>query len=272
MSNFIEKLELINDFSMYKIIFYFKEMSLDELINQLDPFNIVVCGNGLFQSIRNDLLVSFDSLPLNYNNTELNEIDSNIIQLLRKPEEKYLNKILDMFRFVNNKTKNELMTNLYYDKKHDEFIIDLCKQIINSGSIEYEYNKKYENNSRYIRYLQIHSHHSMSAHFSSTDNNDEKNKIPCYFGVIGRLKENSKSYDSSFRIWTGHNFITLDISDIFDMEVDKIDLSKNEKEMLNEIIESSEKETNKTTTDFLNVFKNIELDLDDFEESQILMD
>ena len=246
-------LNKINSTSMSKIIFYDDSFRDDyDFFNSqsLDFFNIVICGNGIFQVMKTPLFITTAKIPVPYSNLKLKTLDDgSLYQKVRRPNRKHFDKIIDIFKYVNNKSKNELLINLYYDKKKDNFIIDITKQKISGGSVEYIYSEKYENNDRYIRYLQIHSHHNMGASFSPTDNRDEQNKIPCYYGVIGNL--NSINFSYKFRIWNGIEFINVDISDVFrGFEEGPLKITKIEKNFLDKIIEDSKKKEEKKEKNF----------------------
>ena len=261
----------LNDYSICKIIFYeFEKYSeFDDLIDDLDLFNLVFANNGLFQVLKNRLFITVAKTSVLYKNTKLNTLhDDYIYQIFPKAPKECFDKILDLFKYVCNKTKYELMVNLYFDIDKEQFIIDIVDQEISGASIRYKYNDKYEFSDKYIRYLQIHSHNTMSAHFSPTDNQDEKNKIPCYYGVIGNLNKPIFSYQ--FRVWTGLNFKDVEISDIFEgfEENNKINISSDEKKILEDIILKSEK-IKKDKSKNNNLFKTIQ---NDFDDNQFLED
>jgi len=229
----------INGNSLTKTIFYIKDMSQDDLIEELDYFNIVFAQNGVFEVFKNSLYIYFKQTDLNYQNSKLNELQNfNLIQLVQKPDVLILQKIVDLFLYVKNKINYELIINLYFDKKKKEFIIDLFKQTIDITSVNYQYNNKYENNERYIRYLQIHSHNDMPAQFSSTDNNDEIKTCPSYFGVIGELL-NKNYYNQKYRICCHDNFIEVDSEIIFDYSDQINKLEPHEKKYLDSLIKET---------------------------------
>jgi len=234
-------IEEINDNSLVKTIFYINGKSQDKLIDELEYFNIVFAKNGIFEVVKNSLYIYFQKTNIKYTNSKLEYIDDDLfIQLIQKPDIEVLYKIIDIFTYIKDKTKYELMVNLYYDIKEKDFIIDIVEQKITSGSIQYIYNEFYENDSRYVRYLQIHSHHSMKAFFSKTDDEDEQNKCHSYFGVIGELI-NKTSFTQKYRIYCGDKFIPVSNSDVFKSIDYQYNLEQNVQDCLDKIIEENKK-------------------------------
>jgi len=152
-----------------------------------------------------------------------------------------------MFKYVCNKTKWELCVNVYYDTIDKIFKLNLHDQIISGDKAAYKYDENFEMSSRYIRYLQIHSHNTMGANFSGIDDHDENYSSLCFYGVIGKITSKSKFYniDMKYRIWSGTRFIDLDFDDIFDVEYCPKVLTDSQIQKLNTIIEKS-KEALKT--------------------------
>ena len=173
-----------------------------------------------------------------------------------------------MFKYVCNQTNWELCVNVYYDLKNKEFKLSLDKQIISGAAADYKYSEEYEMSKNYVRYLQIHSHNTMTATFSSKDNNDENFTALCYYGVVGKLTSESKFFnvDMKFRVWNGIRFIDADLDSVFELNLPSCTLSSEMKNKLDKIIKVSKKiaEKNFSTLNPLmnNNFTNIESNLD----------
>jgi hypothetical protein len=243
----------INNYSLTNIYFFNKDKTFSDLIKALQFYNIIFAGDGIFFVIRNRLNITITKLEdVEYSNINLHSLDfkSYSKKLVPSPPIKVLSEILEIFKYVLNKSKNEICINIYYDTIKKSFILDIMNQFITSTNVKYEYSN-YEQDERYIRYLQIHSHHSMPANFSPGDNQDEKSKIPCYFGVLGKLSENSNliNMDYKFRFWNGLNFVPVKIEEIFDIE--KMSVSINHrKSTLDNIIKLSSEELEKQKEEF----------------------
>ena len=128
--------------------------------------------------------------------------------------------------------------------------MDIVKlQIVSGGAVKYAYNKTLEMEERYVKYLEIHSHNTMAAGFSGTDNNDESNRTLYYCGVIGKINDHSNIYnvDQKFRVWTGDRFRELPAWEIFDTYVPTPGVNDEHKKRLDQILAISKaaKEKNK---------------------------
>ena len=238
----ITNINKVNDRSITKIIFDDKGVKLSDL----DYLNYVFTKNGLYMVQKNDFAVTYDKMNFNYKNLALANYEFGHawkILLPRAPKE-ILQEILECFKYVVGKTKDELMSVIYYDKWDKEFILDIIKiQVVSGALAKYAYTKKYEMDpdDRYVKFCEIHSHNTMGANFSGTDNNDEKQRILCGCGVLGKIdhKSNIYSVDQSFRIWGGTRFFELKAYDLFDIDLECPKLAESRIAELDEILRIS---------------------------------
>lgn len=248
-------LKHFNDGSLTSIHFYDNNLDFEK---DLEFKNIVFAGNGIYNVLKNEFAIIYDKLEIDYINNNLNKIDGNTIFKLNipKPSIKYFIQIVDMFKYIYDKIKSELALNLYYHKSSKRFYLEIMEQDVSPGFCNYKYSPL-ENNKNYVRYLQIHSHHSMSASFSNTDDKDEKNSIMCFFGVVGRLNEHSDIFqvEKKFRLWTGVQFVEIGFMDIFDIQIYNSSIDSKNLIILNRIVDETinkkEDEKNKSVDDFL---------------------
>ena len=239
-------LNKINDLSLLNIFFHNKK-KLN--YKEFEFLNLVFSREGAFIAIKSNFGIVFDKTELPYKNKGLNSLfgDEDIIysfeSFIPKPDISVLEEILEYFKYVCNKTKEELLVIVYYDTQNDNFITEIVKtQIVSGGSVEYAYNRRYEMDSRYVKYLEIHSHHSMGASFSGTDNNDESNRTLYFCGVLGKIHpytSNIFNIDHKFRIWSGLRFIEIPIYEVFETHTAQPDLSDEKKEELDNLIKVS---------------------------------
>jgi hypothetical protein len=239
-------LEVINDLSLLNIVFNTKE-TLN--IENLEFLNLIFAKDGAYMAIKSNFGVVFDRTKLPYANRGLfplfdeEDIQYSFRSFIRKPDISVLEEILEYFKFVCNKTKDELLVIVYYDTQTDEFINEIVKtQVVSGGSVEYAYNKDYEMDERYVKYLEIHSHHSMGASFSGTDNNDESNRTLYFCGVLGKinpLTTNIFNMDHKFRIWSGSRFIEIPIYEVFETHTTQPELSEDKIEELDTLLKVS---------------------------------
>jgi hypothetical protein len=247
----IEKaLSQINESSMAKICFY--NQQFEDLIKSLDFYNIIFAGDGMFIGTKSDFGISIDKIDsIKYTNTSLNSFKSSaaIYPFVPKPNLEVFVKIIEIFKYVYDRIKSEICVNVYYDKKTKQFITNIEQQLVTSVHVGYDYEEKFEMSKDYIRYLQIHSHHKMGANFSSVDDKDERLTSLCYYGVVGKLDEDSSFYnvDSKFRIWNGLRFVEISFDDVFNIGVSQPELNQTDLSRLDKIIRKSEDEEKKKT-------------------------
>lgn len=232
----------LNKTSLAKVHFLIDKLNE----NSFDFYNIVFTGGGVYIVLKTDFGISIDKLQnIQYSNSQLVKFktDTNIIQSIQKPNISIFIKIIEIFKYVYNRIKSEVCVNVYFDKISGLFRISIDDQIVSEITASYNYNKKFEMSKDYIRYLQIHSHHTMAASFSSQDDHDEESTSLCYYGVVGKLNSNSSFYnvDSKFRYWNGIRFVNIEFSNVFDTGINILELTENDIIRLNTIIENSEK-------------------------------
>ena len=241
-------MEKLNDLSLMNVIFHTKKQ-LD--YDSMEFLNLVFAREGVFLAIKSKFGIVFDKTNLPYKNKGLQPLFKgedyiySFESFIRKPDINVLQNILEMFKYVCGKTKEELLTIVYYDTEEDTFITDLVKtQIVSGGSVDYAYNQKYEMDERYIKYLEIHSHHAMGASFSGTDNRDESNRTLYFCGVLGKINPNTSNIfniDHKFRIWSGSRFIEIPIHEVFNTYTDPVILTDAQMDELDNVIEISNK-------------------------------
>ncbi len=252
-----QQLQKINDTSLANVIFYKNGTDLDNL----HFYNIVFAGNGIFVVLKNEFGIIYNKIEnMKYVNSQLSDLaDGYIYSLIPRPPLSLFVEILEMFKYMNNKIKSELCVNVYYNKRQKDFHLSIEDQFVNGATADYIYNENYEMSKDYIRYLQIHSHNSMTAIFSSKDDKDENFTAPCYYGVVGKISENSKFYnvETKFRIWSGLKFLEIDFGDVFELGTNETKLANATLEKLNSIIDFSQKQEKKKLSKHLPITNNL---------------
>jgi len=179
-----------------------------------DTHSIIFARNGIFQVFNNEIFKFTEQINIPYSNLLLNDFSYNkLLYKIKKPDISIYQNILYYFRKYSN---IELLILIYYNKETNSYELVIPKQTVNQCSIKYEFNNEYLNTSKYIKYLEIHSHGTMPAFFSSIDNDDEK----CtghFYGVIGNIDQ--VIITQKFRFYKGNNtFENLKLNHIFDIE------------------------------------------------------
>lgn len=270
-------LNSLNRKSLTSIIFLEnKERVLEQISNKNNA--LLIAGDGIYYVCNNQFALIATKVNIPYRNLILPKLEGDIIKpKIRKPSLEWLQYIIDCFKYVSNKTKNELLINIYYNSKRDIFIHDIPEnQTVSAASDKYEYNK-FEYDDDYVRYLQIHSHNTMSPTPSSIDNRDDQSII-CFQGIIGNIKESTDvfSVDSTFRYWTGlkdtFRFVSKEI--VFDYpSIEKKFINRIDREKMDKILKNSQKnqsfnnqkQTNKNLENNLGqIFEDEDLDFMDY--------
>lgn len=184
--------------------------SLSELLESgLQPFNIVAGQDGRLYEIRTSgigtIIVPTEHLR------RLDKVPTGFQFTLPKIPGKKLAEAITFFRdYCRNGIELEVMVVFFYDPKTGEYIIDCPQQKVSKGRIDYE-ELSYEQQG-FVEVLQLHSHNTMEAYFSSVDNRDEKRFL--LYGVIGQLDQ----VEPNMKIRAGLNghFYNLPIDYVFD--------------------------------------------------------
>ena len=124
-------------------------------------------------------------------------------------------RIIAFFRYLTfngaGKEPKEALVNIYWDSQHEIFVVDTPEQIVSNVSVHSNENLDFLN-ERYIHYMDIHSHNTMRAYFSETDNADEK--ATRLYTVIGRLDKFFPEIKT--RISNGGKFHEIEPSEVFE--------------------------------------------------------
>lgn len=170
---------------MKKIGIHTYSWSLSELLESgLQPFNIVAGKDGQLYEIRHSelgtIIVPAASLR------QLEEIPRGFQFSLPKIPGELLAQAITFFRdYCRMGDELEVMVSYFYNPKTNEYVVDCPNQEVSKGQIAYE-DLSYEQEG-FIEVLQLHSHNSMKAYFSSVDNQDEKRFL--LYGVVGELDQ-----------------------------------------------------------------------------------
>jgi PRTRC genetic system protein A len=113
----------------------------------------------------------------------------------------------------------EAYVQVYYDIEKKEYFVFVPEQIVSGASVHYN-NKEgpnVENPERYIYALEIHSHNTMNAFFSGTDDADEKETR--FYGVFGKIKDATPEFKLRFVVHGQKLLVNTD--DVFDFKSSK---------------------------------------------------
>jgi len=173
------------------------------------PIIIIPAYDGNVYEIRNNDIGRFVAKAKKVSG--LSEIKAGFTPALPPLPLELMNQVISFFRhFMNEDAETEALANVYWDKIDKKYYIYPPKQIVTKVLVKTELNDI--DNERFIHVMDIHSHNSMEAKFSPTDNADEK--ATRIYMVIGRL---DKFYpEISVRVSVGGSFVNIDPAIVID--------------------------------------------------------
>ena len=119
-------------------------------------------------------------------------------------------KVMVFFKSISDELHYEVLVHILYDTEEKEYIIKVPKQRISEASVNSETDEPYP--ERYIHVMDFHSHNTMPAVFSETDNGDEKETR--LYAVAGRF--NRTFPEITVRAGCAGKFIPLNPEDVFE--------------------------------------------------------
>lgn len=190
----------------------YKDAALDKLHNHIFQ------GDGDYVVVNNKIGNFFVKMAPNPNPRPgiESDIEGNKIQLkVPKIPGKIYYQIIAFFRDIADKMGNaEAFIQLYYDTQEKCYVPLVPEQTVSGGSVRYDATKNLNEveRGRYIFVFEVHSHNTMSAFWSSTDNADEKETK--FYGVFGKIKDTN--IEEKFRFMVMDKQIDVKKEHIFD--------------------------------------------------------
>ena len=127
---------------------------------------------------------------------------------------KILSQIISFFRDICDESGDEVFARIYYDKETGEYFPYVPEQKISKANVTYNItDERFQTEDRYLFILDIHSHNTMGAFFSGTDNSDERT-IGKVFMVIGQLDKPCPAY--KIRTYQQPNHVEIALFDAFE--------------------------------------------------------
>lgn len=118
-----------------------------------------------------------------------------------------LQQIISFFRCYMDKSHEfEALAHILWDKEQEEYTVHIPVQTVSKARVDADLTKEGYSEDRYIHYADIHSHNSMAAKFSPTDDDDEK--ATRLYIVVGRLDKFFP--DVTVRMSCGGTYLELD--------------------------------------------------------------
>lgn len=127
-----------------------------------------------------------------------------------------LEEVVAFFRGIMKKYNNaEAFVQIYWDTQENKYVVQVPEQNVSGAAVRYnaEKNLSVIDRKRYVFVYECHSHNSMPAFWSGTDDRDEKELR--LFGVFGEL--NTDNYKCLHRFFVGEEQVDVDVNLIFDI-------------------------------------------------------
>ncbi|MCM3164720.1 MULTISPECIES: hypothetical protein [Metabacillus] len=161
--------------------------SLTDLLKEgLTPFNIVASKDGRLYEIRKS---EFGTMSVPVQSLQrLEEVPTGFQMDLPKIPGYLLERVVTFFRDYCLEFDYEVMVQFFWNKELESYEVRCPIQSVSKVEVSFTESIYSED---LVEVLQIHSHNSMPAYFSPTDNYDEKRFF--IYGVIGNLHTHKPS-------------------------------------------------------------------------------
>ena len=141
---------------------------------------------------------------------EFEDIRAEFKMALPKIPAHIFSKVMGLFKSISDELHYEVLVHILYDTEEKEYIIKVPKQRISHVAVNSEAEEPYP--ERYIHVVDFHSHNTMPAVFSETDNDDEKETR--LYAVAGRFDRTFP--EITVRAGCAGKFIYLPPEDVFE--------------------------------------------------------
>ena len=183
--------------------------SLEEAVSSGKQIVFVPSSDGKIYEVRNNQIGTFiaeaDSVSL------FSKVRAGFIPALPKIPYSILSEIIAFFKtFVTEKNENEAMANIYWSFEEEKYRVHVPKQTVTKASVDT--NLPDIDEEKFLLVMEVHSHNTMGAVFSRTDDKDEI--ATRLYTVIGRLDKVFP--DMTTRISVGGKHLVIDPAIVFD--------------------------------------------------------
>ena len=183
--------------------------SLEEAVSSGKQIVFVPSSDGKIYEVRNNQIGTFiaeaDSVSL------FSKVRAGFIPALPKIPYSILSEIIAFFKtYVTEKSENEAMANIYWSFEEEKYRVHVPKQTVTKASVDT--NLPDIDEEKFLLVMEVHSHNTMEAVFSRTDNKDEI--ATRLYTVIGRLDKVFP--DMTTRISVGGKHLVINPAIVFD--------------------------------------------------------
>lgn len=170
-------------------------------------------GKPTVYEVRKNVIGTFISEAKELKGSTGKGVQKGLVMGLPKIPFKILLQIVSLFRDVCDMMNgDEALIQLYWDKTKQEYFPFCPTQTTTSTNVTFLADKEKAFDDNLAHVMDIHSHNTMSAFFSATDDSSEKaNKL---YGVIGKINQPIPEY--KFRTCNNGTYIDLSIFEVFE--------------------------------------------------------
>lgn len=177
--------------------------------------NIIVSRNGVFERRENEIgIFTYQLCEAKDDNEIIGLKEMLYIPLalkLPKLPVALLQQVHHFFKDVCEKQGGvEAAVQIFWNREVKSYFIYVNEQIVTTGSVNFVRDEELE--KKHLLVMDIHSHNTMNAFWSATDDRDEKGTR--LFGVIGKLEDFIP--EMKFRLGVSGRFIDLELDEVFD--------------------------------------------------------
>ena len=202
------------DFARQHVQYY----SDRELCTEFKRINYVLRGDGLWE-IRKNRIATFYSHLLKKKIAGFDKDDETYPYAFElhvpKVPRVLFNQAVAFFAKLCKKHDFEAYVQFYYNQTTQEYWVNVPNQKVSKIAVNYEAQTGVSNDNLLV--CEIHSHNSMKAFFSATDDTDEKKRGDRFFGVVGELDKALPTYEMSFIIGGGDR-VLVNLEDVVEPE------------------------------------------------------
>jgi len=201
--------------SRSKIFICDKNFKIDDAINYLDDITktaVIIAKNGVFELVRSRFgIFHIKSNNLNLPMRKLKDFSFEDKWFIPKPDYELLLKLWKMDRYVM-KTNNgaEFYASLFWNANENKYEIVVPEQTVSGASVHFE--EPIDTDEKFL-VIDHHSHNTMSAFFSGTDDNNDYSRFKISL-VMGRISD--AGFDTKQRIVINGLFRDIELTEIFD--------------------------------------------------------
>lgn len=168
------------------------------------PITYVVCKNGFFKVKKLASCFVVSELSKEPNPSVEGSLREGIALRVPKIPFEIIESVLCFFRKIHEDRKTEVYISVWFDPVTKVYSVHVPEQVVGGTHVKHEQN--FDPSGDLISVLEMHSHNTMGAFFSSGDDADEQ-RAERFYGVVGKLDEPIPQW--KFRLRSNGGFLDV---------------------------------------------------------------